>query len=203
MINVIIRENHILHDNNELIRLLQKKILIFLSAVNYASWQILKRSINNLVEAESANIVSPEYQIIYPLLRTGFIETARNPETGKLVYCLGTNAVIQTPCNNFLKITTKDFLCEKIDKNSIDMYPIIDKDASLFLLKIIPSLREIISHCVKAEVVINYIYKQKKKNHFKNTNDTTKPNIYSKHFMGIHICSEHWECKSLHYAYRT
>jgi len=179
MINLKPQGIRILQENKELVKSLQRKILLFLSVTNYASWHILKRNIRNLVDSEPSNIINPEYQVIYPLLRTGFIETARNPETGKLVYCLGSNAIIQTPCENLLKITTRDFHCEIIEKNNEETYPIISKDASLFILKNIPPLKEVILHWIKSEVLLQFIYNRFNKNHFIRAKETVTPNIYS------------------------
>ena len=174
------------YDNKyiQLIRLLQKKILLFLSIANYASWHILKRNINNLIDTgtEDNSILgdSPEYVILYPLLRSGFIETARRPETGKLVYCLGPNVIIQTPEDKLLKITPKNCSWELIDKSNIETCPVICKNASLILLKNISSLKEIISHWTIFDIEMNYIYDRFDQNHFRNIEGTvTKPNIYA------------------------
>jgi hypothetical protein len=172
-------------DNNfQLIRLLQNKILLFLSIANYASWHSLKRNINNLIDTKSESKAvlgeSPEYSVLYPLLRSGFVETARHPETGKLVYCLGPNVIIQTSEDNFFKIIPKDCSCELIDKDNIEMCPVIYKNTSLFLLKNISSLKEVISYWATFDIKMNYIYDRFNKNHFRSIGETvTKPNIYA------------------------
>lgn len=168
----------------QIIRLLQKKILLFLSIANYASWHSLKRNIYNLIDAELGSMSfledSPEYSVLYPLLRSGFIETARRPETGKLVYCLGPNVIIQTPEDKLLKITPKDYSCELIDKDNIETYPVINKNTSLLLLKNISTLEKVISHWATSDIKMNYIYDRFNKNHFRNIGETSlKPNIYA------------------------
>ena len=125
---------------------IQKNILQFLYATNYASWHILKKNIYSLLEESTVLGTSPEYQILYPLLRTGFIETACRPESGKLVYCIGNNVLIQINNGQFLKITPQSFSRELIDSDNVENYPILHKNTSLALLKRIPSLTEIIYH---------------------------------------------------------
>ncbi|MDR2942709.1 MAG: hypothetical protein LBV17_08990 [Treponema sp.] len=167
-----------------LIRSFQEKILLFLSIAGYASWHILKRNINNLIDTEPENKIvlgeNSEYSVLYPLLRNGFIETARNPESGKLVYCLGLNVIIQTLDDKFFKITPENCSCELVDKNNIGTLPIISNDASLFLLKRISSLEDILLHWSTSNIKMNYIYDRFNKNHFRRINETaTKSNIYT------------------------
>lgn len=172
-------------NRNEQIKSLQKKIILFLSAVNYTSWHILKRNIYNLCENEAEGISNNlEYSVLYPLLRIGIIETARNPETGKLVYCLGADSAIQVSDDKCLNITIKDFSCKLLDKNNVGETPIISRDSSLVLLRKIPSLEDVISHWVKIDIEMHYLYNRFEKNHFKAVLNTTEPNLYanSDHF---------------------
>jgi hypothetical protein len=66
-----------------------------------------------------------------------------------------------------------------LDKNNVGEIPIISHEASLALLKKIPSLKNVISHWVKVNIEMRYIYDRFDKNHFKATLNTTEPNLYS------------------------
>lgn len=135
---------------------LQQGIIKYLNVSQFASWSILKKNINSLFVTRygnEANIPGNlEYEVLYPLLRAGLIETARRPETDKLVYCC---------CRQALN---------HADKNI---------QASLTLLKRIPSLHTIITHWHKSETEVHYIYERFEKNHFKTARDTLQPNIYT------------------------
>jgi hypothetical protein len=176
-----LRETLILNNKTQLIISLQKKILLFLSAANYASWHILKRNVNSLCAKETECELgdNPEYPVLYPLLRIGVIETARHPETGKPVYCLGPDVMIQTPDKKVLKITAKDFSFTLMEKDAVESPSVTGKEASLALLKTLPSLKNIISHWANSDIEMNYIYDRFDKNHFKSVKDKAKPNIYS------------------------
>jgi hypothetical protein len=176
-----LRETLILNNKNQFIVSLQKKILLFFSAANFASWHILKRNVNSLCAKETECELgdNPEYPVLYPLLRIGVIETARHPETGKPVYCLGPDLMIQTPDKKVLKITAKDFSCTLMEEDAVETHSIMGKETSLALLKAISSLKNIISHWANSDIEMNYIYDQFDKNHFKSAKDKTKPNIYS------------------------
>jgi hypothetical protein len=71
-----------------------------------------------------------------------------------------------------------------LDKNNVGEIPIISHEASLALLKKIPSLKNVISHWAKVDIEMRYIYDRFDKNHFKATLNTTEPNLYanSSHF---------------------
>ena len=167
--------------NNEIIKKIQKNILLFLSVANYASWHIIKRNINNLAVDTEIGHKKPEYLVLYPLLRTGIVETARHPETGKLVYCLGPDVIIRTH-DKLLKLKTKDGSVVFIDENNIEQEPILDHNSSLILLKNIPSLINVISHWPESEIKMKYIYDRFGKNDlekYKATENSSKPNIYA------------------------
>jgi hypothetical protein len=183
-INPKLQETLILNNKTQL----KKKILLFLSVANYASWHILKRNINSLCDTDTESRLlignNPEYQVLYPLLRIGVIETAIHPETGKQVYSLGPDAMIQTSDKKVVKIMAKDFSCTLMEENMVETHSIMGKETSLALLKTIPSLKKIISHWEKSAIEMNYIYDRFDKNHFKAAKDKAMPNIYtnSNHF---------------------
>jgi hypothetical protein len=159
MITPIIREVHILSNTlpPDQLFALREGIVKYLDASQFASWNILKKNINSLYITLYGNEKdipdSLEYKVLYPLLRTGIIETARRPETGKLVYCR----------------------CPQTAK-----YPDENSRFSLMVLKKIPSFYTVITHWLKSETEIHYIYEHfDKKNHFKTACDTSRPNIYT------------------------
>jgi hypothetical protein len=159
MITSIIREAHILSNTSPPDQLfaLREGILEYLDASQFASWNILKKNINSLYitlyENEKGIPDNLEYKVLYPLLKTGRIETARRPETGKLVYCG----------------------CPQTAK-----HPNENSKSSLVVLKKIPSFYTVITHWQKSETEVHYIYEQfDKKNHFKTARDTSQPHIYT------------------------
>jgi hypothetical protein len=134
---------------------LKEGIVKYLTASQFASWNILKKNINGLYLSLYGNGVDVpenlEYKVLYPLLRAGIIETARRPASDKLVYCLG-----------------PEIIYNKINQND-----------SLKLLKNIPSLVTIITHWQKSETQVYFIYERFDKNHFKTARDTSLPQIYT------------------------
>ena len=113
------------------------------------------------------------------MLRTGFIETACRPESGKLVYCLGKNVLVQTHNGQFIKLTPQSFSRELINDDNVENYPILYKNASLALLKRIPSLTEIIYHWERSNILMKYTYDRFDKNHFNRIVDSLKQDIYT------------------------
>ena len=170
------------------IKLLQLNILKYLSIVQYASWSVLKNNIKNLYATFSNDESMPddnlEYNILYPLLRIGIIETARRPESDKLVYCLGPRLIIETEGKNLIEINPTENICREVDYEQIENYDkniVVKQMDSLLLLKSIPTLRKIITHWDESEVEMRYIYDKFKKNHFESANgNTSHPNIYTR-----------------------
>jgi hypothetical protein len=184
-----IREGYILIHNSgqaDQISSLQIGIIKYLDASQFASWNILGRSIGSLYITlfdESSPSENLEYKVLYPLLRIGVIETARRPETGKLVYCLGPHSIIEIEDNHAhaIEVIPAKNLCRKIDQSKMNNYgnnKASWKD-SLTLLKVIPSLQTVITHWETSETEVYYIYEKFEKNHFKTARDTSLPNIYT------------------------
>jgi hypothetical protein len=166
---------------------LQEGIVKYLDASKFASWNILKKNINSLYVTLCGNGTdipdSLEYKVLHPLLRTGIIETARRPETDKLVYCLGPYSIIETKDNPIIEIDPAKNSCRVIDRQQIDNYKqdTINRDACFGLLKSIPSLNSIISHWYKSEAEVYFIYERfaANGNHFLTARDVLLPNIYT------------------------
>lgn len=166
---------------------LQAGIVKYLGASKFASWNILKKNINNLYAALYGNETdipyNLEYKVLYPLLRTGRIETARRPETDKLVYCLGPYSIIETKDNPIIEIDPAKNSCRVIDRQQMENYKqgTINRDTCFGLLKSIPSLNSIISHWYKSESEVYFIYERfaPKGNHFLRARDASLPNIYT------------------------
>jgi hypothetical protein len=159
MITSFIWEAHILNNTLQPDQLvsLQKRIIKYLNASQFASWKILKKNINSLyitLYGNETNIPDNlEYKVLHPLLRAGRIEAARRPETDRLVYC-GCPETTNPP-----------------DQNN---------KFSLRLLKKIPSLHAVITHWQKSETTVHYIYERfDKGSHFKTAVDTSPPNMYT------------------------
>jgi hypothetical protein len=182
-----IREGNILvHHSGQAnqISSLRAGIIKYLEASQFASWNVLKRNIGGLYTTlfdESSPGENLEYKILYPLLRAGVIETARRPETGKLVYCLGPHSIIETEDNYAIEVIPAKNLCRKIDRPQMNNYRNnkAGRKDSLTLLKAIPSLRTVITHWAASETEVYYIYERFEKNHFKTARDRSLPNIYT------------------------
>ena len=162
--------------------LIQNDIVKYLNACQFASWNNLKKNIQNLYiyysddEAEIDDNI--EYKILFPLLRTGVIETARRPETNKLVYCLGEPVIISNEENKYIKLNPKNNECNIINDIRNENGVIGTKEA-LKLIKCIPSLKEIIIKWKKSETEVHYIYDKFNKNHYLFARDVGNPNIYT------------------------
>jgi hypothetical protein len=163
---------------------LQAGIVKYLNAVQFASWNVLKKNIDNLYAIsfdESSPIENLEYKVLYPLLRSGIIETARRPETDKLVYCLGSEVIIEMENNQAIEIIPIQNICRVIEhiqeknpkKNKVK------KEDSLLLLRSMPSLHAVITHWKNSTTEVYFIYERFESNHFKYAQDSSLPNIYT------------------------
>jgi hypothetical protein len=166
------------------ISLLQAGIIKYLGAFQFAPWNVLKRNIDSLYVTHFNEPPDErlEYKVLYPLLRAGMIETARRPQTGKLVYCLGPEMIIELEDNRAVEIIPAKNVCRITDRVNIKNHrntTIARQHDSLTLLKRIPPLYTIITHWQMSETEVHFIYERFEKNHFKYARDKSLPNIYT------------------------
>jgi len=182
----------LLIDNNNksvnIVSSLQEGIVKYLLAVQFASWNILKRNIVNLYITFFGEELSPfsgiEYKVIYPLLKSGVIEVARRPQSDKLVYCLGPDLFIETennlrieiiPCKNICRIIEVAGLVEPTKSCKVI------QGNPLAILASIPSMHSIVTHWEESKTEMQYIYDRfNSDNHFLSATDTSIPNIYTR-----------------------
>jgi len=163
----------------DIITSLQGTIAKYLSVVQFASWHVLKRNIENIYmrfpEKVEKNL---EYQVLYPLLRYGIIEVARRPESDRLVYCLGQDLILRTENNGGVKIIPSENSIECIQITNFETAE-INREDSLAVLERLPSMYAVITNWDKSETEMRYVYKRFSENHFRTARDTSYPDIYT------------------------